>query len=138
MPPLPIANQKFPSAVCLLPFHSGSAQNIGTRAAPGTYKPLTLISGEPMDDEMNATVERARADLAARLGISAAEVAAESVERADFPDAALGAPVRGEMSAMMITPGWRIRLRAADRVFEYRAARGQLRLFNFDGANHRI
>ena len=91
-----------------------------------------------MTEETEAATGRARADLAARLGISAAEVSEESVERADFPDAALGAPVGGEMSAMMITPGWRIRLRAAGRGYEYRAARGQLRLFNFDGANHRI
>jgi hypothetical protein len=91
-----------------------------------------------MDDELKEMVGRARADAAARLGIIAAEVAAESVEAADFPNAALGAPTPGEMSAMMITPGWRIRLRAAGRGFEYRAARGQLRLFNFDGANHKI
>lgn len=91
-----------------------------------------------MDDEAGVAAGRARADLAARLGISASEVVDESVEEAEFPDAALGAPTRGEMSAMMITPGWRIRLRAAGRVHEYRAARGQLRLFNFDGANHRI
>ena len=92
-----------------------------------------------MDDEViKEAVGRARADLAARLGISAEEVDAESVEPAEFPDASLGAPTRGEMSAMMITPGWRIRLRAAGRGYEYRAARGQLRLFNFGGANHRL
>jgi hypothetical protein len=83
-------------------------------------------------------VGRARADLAARLGISASEVAALSVEEADFPDASLGAPVAGEMSAMMITPGRRVRLRAAGRTYEYRAARGQLRLCDFGGANHKI
>lgn len=91
-----------------------------------------------MDDAAKEATERARADLAARLGISAEQVAADPVEEAEFPDAALGAPVGGEMSAMMITAGWRIRLRAAGRAYEYRATRGQLRLFNFDGANHRL
>jgi len=83
-------------------------------------------------------VEAARKDLAARLGVSESEVTEESVEAADFPDAALGAPLKGEMSAMMITPGWRIRLEAAGKSYEYRANRNQLRLCKFKGANHRI
>lgn len=91
-----------------------------------------------MADELKEAVGRARADLAARLGIAPEDVAAGPVEPADFPDASLGAPTPGEMSAMMITPGWRVRLRAAGREYEYRAARGQLRLFNFGGANYRI
>jgi hypothetical protein len=83
-------------------------------------------------------VGRARADLARRLGVGESEVEEESVERADFPDMALGAPLRGEMSGMMITSGWRIRLRAAGRSYEYRADEHQLRLSNFKGKNYRI
>ncbi len=83
-------------------------------------------------------VEAARKDLAARLAVSESEVADESVEEADFPDAALGAPLKGEMSGMMITPGWRIRLKAAGHSYEYRANRNQLRLYKFKGANHKI
>ncbi|HZI20029.1 MAG TPA: hypothetical protein VEY09_15700 [Pyrinomonadaceae bacterium] len=80
--------------------------------------------------------EQARADLSARLGGKDVEV--ESVEQADFPDGALGAPVEDEMSAMMITPGWRIRLRAGGRTYEYRANHSQLRLYDFEGENYRI
>jgi hypothetical protein len=83
-------------------------------------------------------VEAARKDLAARLGVSESEVAEGSVEQADFPDAALGAPLSGEMSGMMITPGWRIRLDAGGKSYEYRANRNQLRLYKFKGANHKI
>jgi hypothetical protein len=78
----------------------------------------------------------AGADLAARLGGGGVEV--ESIEEADFPDGALGAPVEDEMSAMMITPGWRIRLRAGGRSYEYRANRNQLRLYNYEGENYLI
>jgi hypothetical protein len=85
-----------------------------------------------------AAVGRARADLAARLGKSESEVADESVEEADFPNTALGAPAEGEMSGMMITSGWRIKLRAAGKSYEYRADRNQIRLYNFDGANHKV
>jgi len=83
-------------------------------------------------------VARARADLAARLGVGEGEVREESVEQADFPNTALGAPARGEMSGMMITSGWRITFRAAGKSYEYRADRNQVRLYNFDGKNYKI
>ncbi len=91
-----------------------------------------------MSFDKDEVVGRARADLARRLGVSEGEVREDSVERADFPDMALGAPVRDEMSGMMITPGWRIRLSAAGRSYEYRADERQLRLYKFRGANHKI
>jgi hypothetical protein len=83
-------------------------------------------------------VERAREDLAKRLGVSKDEVKEDSVEQAEFPDMALGAAENGEMSGQMITPGWRIRLSAKGRTHEYRANKRQLRLYNFNGSNHRL
>ncbi len=83
-------------------------------------------------------VEAARKDLAGRLGVAEDEVEEASVEEADFPNTALGAPVRGEMSGMMITSGWRIRLAARGETYEYRADRGQLRLYDFKGKNYKI
>ena len=83
-------------------------------------------------------VKKARGDLAKRLGISEDQIKEDSVEQADFPDMALGAPVEGEMSGQMITPGWRIRLSAGNRGYEYRANRHGVRLYNFNGANYRV
>ena len=83
-------------------------------------------------------VGAARKDLAARLGVAEGAVAEESVEQADFPDMALGAPLSGEMSGMMITPGWRIRLSAEGKSYEYRANRNQIRLYKFKGANYKV
>jgi hypothetical protein len=83
-------------------------------------------------------VSRARIDLAARLGVREDEIKEDSVEDADFPDASFGAGAAGEMSAQMITPGWRIRLRAGGDTYEYRANRNRMRLFNFKGANHSV
>jgi hypothetical protein len=80
----------------------------------------------------------ARKDLAERLGVGAAEIREQSVEDADFPDMALGAAGKGEMSGQMITPGWRIRLSANGESFEYRANKHQVRLFNYKGANHKV
>lgn len=83
-------------------------------------------------------VARAKADLASRLGVGAGDVRLESVEEADFPNTALGAPVGGEMSGMMISSGWRIRLNAAGKSYEYRADRKQVRLYNFKGSNYKV
>jgi hypothetical protein len=83
-------------------------------------------------------VDRARADLSGRLGLPESEIAEASIEPADFPDAALGAPLAGEMSAQVITSGWRIRLKAGGQTHEYRANDRHLRLVNFQGANHRV
>jgi len=83
-------------------------------------------------------IARARKDLAERLGVGAAEIREQSVEDADFPDMALGAAGKGEMSGQMITPGWRIRLSANGESFEYRANKHQVRLFNYKGANYKV
>ncbi|HEX8130997.1 MAG TPA: hypothetical protein VF527_17985 [Pyrinomonadaceae bacterium] len=83
-------------------------------------------------------VSRARIDLADRLGVAKDEIKEDSVEDADFPDASFGAGAPGEMSAQMITPGWRIRLSAGGDVYEYRANRNRIRLFNFKGANYSV
>ena len=83
-------------------------------------------------------VSRARIDLAGRLGVAEDEIKEDSVEDAEFPDASFGASEPGEMSAQMITPGWRIRLKARGDVYEYRANRNRLRLFNFKGANYSV
>jgi len=82
--------------------------------------------------------QRARRDLAQRLGAGESEIAEQSVEDEEFPDAALGAPLDDEMSAQMITSGWRILLSARGKTYEYRANARQLRLVNFNGRNYRI
>jgi hypothetical protein len=83
-------------------------------------------------------VQKARRDLATRLGVSDKEIGGESVEDAEFPDTALGASTKDEMSGQMITPGWRIRLQANGHDFEYRANKNQVRLYNYKGSNYRV
>jgi hypothetical protein len=82
-------------------------------------------------------IAAARKDLAARLGVSESEIE-ESIEETEFPDMALGAGTKGEMSGQMMTPGWRIGLKAKGQKVEYRANKHQVRLFNFKGQNYRI
>jgi hypothetical protein len=82
--------------------------------------------------------EKARKDLAKRLGVEESQVTEHSVTETDFPDMALGAAAAGEMSGQMITRGWRIQLKAGDHDYEYRADKGQLRLYKFKGKNYRV
>jgi hypothetical protein len=83
-----------------------------------------------------SAVQEAKADLAKRLGVSESEIEESSVEDADFPDMSLGAAVEDEMSAQMISSGWRINLSAGGKTYEYRADKYQLRLRGFNGTNH--
>lgn len=101
---------------------------------------LIVIPSElpEMDSNQRQNIDRARRDLAQRLGIDETNIAVDSAEQAEFPDAALGAPAKGEMSAQVITDGWRIRLMANGKPYEYRANARQLRLLNFNGENYRI
>jgi len=82
-----------------------------------------------------SAVERAKQDLAKRLGINESEIGEGTVSKVDFPDMSLGAPAEGEVSAQMISTGWRINLNAKDKNYEYRADKYQLRLKGSDGAN---
>jgi hypothetical protein len=47
----------------------------------------------------------------------------------------LGAPVKGEMTAQMISSGWQISLKAGGKKYEYRADKYQIRLHGFNGKN---
>ncbi len=82
-------------------------------------------------------IEKARKDLAQRLKTDATKIE-HSVEDADFPDMALGAAEGDEMSGQMITRGWRIRLSADGKPYEYRADKNQLRLYKYKGRNYRV
>ncbi len=90
-----------------------------------------------MSFSKESAVERAKKDLAQRVGIAESEITA-SASDADFPDMSLGAPENGEMSAQMISSGWRLNLSANGKSYEYRADKYQLRLRGFKGTNYII
>lgn len=91
-----------------------------------------------MKFSQETAVQKAKEDLAQRLGVAANEIEEVSVSETDFPDMSLGAPVDDEMSAQMISTGWKINLNANGKDYEYRGDKYQLRLRGFDGANYKI
>lgn len=91
-----------------------------------------------MSFNQDSALQRAKRDLAKRLGVNENEIKEVSVSAKDFPDMSLGAPVADEMSAQMISGGWQINLSAGGKTYEYRADKYQLRLRGFNGTNHLI
>jgi hypothetical protein len=89
-----------------------------------------------MSFSKESAVNKAKTDLARRLGITETQIRVVSANERDFPNSSLGAPVRDEMSAQMISSGWQIVLGADGKNYEYRADKHQVRSFNFKGANH--
>lgn len=88
-----------------------------------------------MEFDRETAAESARQDLSGRIAVGMDDISTVGIEDVDFPDASLGAPVDGEMAAMMISSGWRITLAADGKKYEYRADKYQLRLYNFSGEN---
>ncbi|MBK9155606.1 MAG: hypothetical protein IPM25_15585 [Chloracidobacterium sp.] len=91
-----------------------------------------------MSLNQETAVKLAKKDLASRLNLKESDIVEGSVAKVDFPDMSLGAPAGGEMSAQMISTGWKINLNAKGKQFEYRADKYQLRLKGFNGQNHVI
>lgn len=75
-----------------------------------------------------------------RLALADAETRAgalpslSSVDDETFSNSVLGASRPGEMSADVMTPGWRITANAGGRAFVYRASARQVRHVDPDGA----
>jgi hypothetical protein len=91
-----------------------------------------------MKFSQESAVQTAKEDLAQRLGVAKSEVEEVSVNQTEFPDMSLGTPVDDEMSAQMISTGWKINLSAQGKNYEYRGDKYQLRLRGFNGANYKI
>ncbi len=90
---------------------------------------IALISGcigtkpENVTNATNQTippvVDIAKNDLAKKLNITVEQVSVISIEKVDWPDTSLGYPEEGKMYAQVITPGYRIVLKAQDKSYEY-------------------
>lgn len=91
-----------------------------------------------MSFNQETAVERAKQDLAGRLNIEENDIEVASVEEKEFRNMSLGATVGDEMAAQMISYGWSINLNANGETYEYRGDKYQLRLVDFDGANHMV
>ena len=89
------------------------------------FRGQALATPEPTETakgETEALVEEAVLDLANRTGVDREEVTVETVKPFEFPDASLGVPEPDTSYAQVFTPGYVIRLRSGDELYEYHAA----------------
>lgn len=107
----------------------------GTMGDGWSFVASDLCRTTKMSYSKEDALSKARHDLAKRLGVKEQDVREGAVEEIDFPDTSLGAGTDDEMSGQMLTRGWRIKLQANNRTYEYRADRNQVRLYDFKGKN---
>ncbi|GAB2650607.1 hypothetical protein [Kribbella swartbergensis] len=79
----------------------------GTPGGPGTPEPT------------GGGVEQAKADLAKRLGVDAAQVTVISSTEVTWPDGSLGCPEPGMNYTQALVPGSRIILEAGGKQYHY-------------------
>lgn len=69
--------------------------------------------------EYSPVVDIARKDLSERLQIPISDISLVKEEAVEWPDASLGFPEKGMMYAQVITPGFKIILKADNKLYEY-------------------
>ena len=69
--------------------------------------------------EYSPVVDLAKTDLSQRLNIPIGDIKLVKEEAVDWPDASLAYPEEGMMYTQVITPGFRIILKAQDKLYEY-------------------
>jgi hypothetical protein len=70
-------------------------------------------------------IGRARLDLAQRLSVEVKEIQLVAATAVTWPDASLGCPSPGKVFPSIITPGYRIVLKFANKIYEYHTDKQQ-------------
>lgn len=93
-------------------------------AQPGDSTPMFPNLPTPSGSGPENLLEKAREDLAQRLGVSTSQIMLVEVTEVEWSDSSLGCP-QPEMSYLqVITPGYRILLEANGIQYEYHSNRG--------------
>jgi len=82
-------------------------------------KPIDTVYDNSVLPEYSPVVDIAMKDLAGRLSIPVEQLQLIRQESVDWQDTSLGYPEKGMMYAQVITPGFRIILKAHDKLYEY-------------------
>lgn len=77
------------------------------------------IYNNSVTPEYSPVVDLAKKDLSERLKIPVEEIQLVKQEAVEWPDTSLGYPEKGMVYAQVITPGFKIILKAGDKSYEY-------------------
>jgi hypothetical protein len=80
------------------------------------------------DAERDAGISLARQTLQQQIKIDEVAIEVEDATAVDWPDASLGCPQKGMAFIQVITPGFRVRLRAGDKSYEIHVGGGRARM----------
>ncbi len=82
-------------------------------------KPADTVYNGAVVPEYSPVVDIAKTDLAQRLNITMEQILLVKQEKVDWSDTSLGYPEPGMFYVQVITPGFRIILKAGDKLYEY-------------------
>ena len=80
---------------------------------------ISITDNNPVIPEYSPVVDMARKDLSEKIKIPVENIQLVRQEAVDWPDTSLGYPEEGMVYAQVITPGFRIILKAGDKLYEY-------------------
>lgn len=101
-----------------------SQEIIATPLSPPTQGDVTQMPSSlplPEDTGLSNLIEKAKADLAGRLAVSANEINLIEATSVTWPDSSLGCPQEGMVYTQVLTPGYLILLEQGGNTFEYHA-----------------
>lgn len=75
-----------------------------------------------MSPTLESVTAAVREDAAHRTGIDKASLKVESAEAVTWADGSLGCPQPGMSYTMALVPGYRVKVRAGERVLDYHAS----------------
>lgn len=92
-------------------------------------QPVADAASQPQSPELQRQTQAALADAAQRTGVAMAELKIASIEAVTWLDGSLGCPEADLMYTQALVPGYRIRIEAGGKQFEYHTAkRGEMML----------
>ena len=99
-------------------------ESIASPMPPPSQGEITQMptSPLPVDAGLSILIEKAKADLANRLTVSANEISLVEVTSVTWSDSSLGCPQEGMVYAQVLTPGYLILLEHGGTTFEYHAS----------------
>jgi hypothetical protein len=80
-------------------------------------QPQAPMDGPPID----RIVQAARADAAQRSGLVASQLPLVAAESVTWSDGSLGCPRKGMLYTQALVPGYRVKLKVGDEVWDYHA-----------------
>lgn len=90
-----------------------------TRAKSPTEEHVATPAAMPGMPGQQQAVDVCVRALAEKLGLPKGEIQVLEVESVEWPDTSLGCPEPGMMYAQVITPGFRVRLRAGGKTYVF-------------------